>query len=168
MDYSCFMGRRHRRRHLQHDRDGVRQIKWAILRQQALQCLALEQFHHEVDVTISRLAKISYAYRVYMTQAPCSFGFAPKSRLGRFVFNKALVQNFYRDQTIDKQVSSAINRAHTADAKLFFKQILLVEGAAEEWIDKRSRDIGGVGLQWRTILRTEFELLRVFPTACRA
>jgi len=91
-----------------------------------------------------------------------------KSRAGGIVFDKPLIENFYRYWSIDQHVPCAVDGAHSADAKALFDSILFVESFADQRIARRFTRNRGIGLQRSLICRTELNVRCVVLSACGA
>src|SRR6266513_898287 len=103
-----------------------------------------------------------------MLQASGSARFTTKPGASCFVFDKTLVEDFNRDRPIDQHVARAIDRAHTSGAESGLKAIFIVKGMPHQRINGDRLGESCVSLQWSLVLRTNFEVDRIVPSACRA
>src|SRR2546426_12716940 len=117
MDDPCFVGGPDSSRDLQHQGNGTGGVEWVIVGQHVPQSATLKQLHHDVDVAVSRRAKVSYGNSVCVLQPAGSARFTAKSDLRRFVFDEARIQHLNSHRTIYQKMGRTIYRAHTTDAK---------------------------------------------------
>src|SRR5436189_5766246 len=136
------------------------------MRNQITQRAPLEQFHHDVQITIVGRSEVGNSHRVRMLHASGGAGLSAKSLLRSLIAEESLAEDFQSYGPINKQVRRPINRAHPATAEPFIEPVFSVKDPAQKRIERDVSD-SRIGLQRRMVTRTYEHIVRELPTTSR-